>query len=243
MTTIDGEQRQPSLEGARLFSELQQSGRELETAADRCRAAATSTAQQRGHLDAMTEHARRSERRLQDSVVTLEQISEAFERIKLVALNTGLEGARLGESTGCALVAVADEVRGLASRGLELLADQLTQGETLSREQQTFAETVELTRENTLRAANDLRDAQAAQQRSLQALERLRLGLEQSTGLDAESARRVAQATEHASALVASLEELAAPRRRALAREALLPALEPLLRLLLDDLSTPSQGS
>ena len=46
-------------------------------------------------------------------------MGDVFERLGLVALNAGLEGARLGESQGRALSLVADEVREHAMRGGE----------------------------------------------------------------------------------------------------------------------------
>ena len=54
--------------------------------------------------------------------VTSRASRESFERLNIVALNAGLEGARLGEAAGKPLSLVSEEVRAQAERGGESVA-------------------------------------------------------------------------------------------------------------------------
>ncbi len=80
-------------------------------------------ARQRTALDGATDHGRTALLRLQDASTVVARVRETFERLGLVALNAGLEGARFGEPVGQALRLVADDVRSHASRGTDALRD------------------------------------------------------------------------------------------------------------------------
>ena len=80
---------------------------------------ASHIAKQRGTVDATADRARAVSARAGDLSASFARILDAFARLELVALNAGLEGARLGEGPGQALGLVADEVRTQASRGSE----------------------------------------------------------------------------------------------------------------------------
>jgi len=80
---------------------------------------ASHIAKQRGTVDALADRARAVSARSQDLSTSFGRIVDAFARLELVALNAGLEGARLGEGNGQGLTLVADEVRAQATRGSE----------------------------------------------------------------------------------------------------------------------------
>src|SRR5438132_6036990 len=64
---------------------------------------ASTVAKQRGGVDAVNDRARSAGTRAQELSTSFARIVDAFERLGLVALNAGLEGARLGESVGRSL--------------------------------------------------------------------------------------------------------------------------------------------
>src|ERR1700677_1620592 len=78
---------------------------------------ASSVAKQRGTIDALGDRARAAVTRAQELSTSFARVVDSFDRLALVALNAGLEGARLGESAGRSLLLVSDEVRAQASRG------------------------------------------------------------------------------------------------------------------------------
>ena len=81
--------------------------------------AVASAAKQRASLDAGTDETRALSTRTDELQRQVARLTEAFERLNVVALNAGLEGARLGESAGKPLSLVSDEVRAQAERGAD----------------------------------------------------------------------------------------------------------------------------
>ncbi|MGE0328302.1 MAG: methyl-accepting chemotaxis protein, partial [Polyangiaceae bacterium] len=75
--------------------------------------------QQRSALDGVRQHLHRTNERLRELKLSAAPIKDALERIKLIAFNAGLEGARHGEPAGTPMLLVAEEVRALVERGLE----------------------------------------------------------------------------------------------------------------------------
>ena len=80
---------------------------------------ASHIAKQRGTVDALSDRARAVSARAQDLSSSFGRIIDSFARLELVALNAGLEGARMGEGGAQALGLVSDEVRSQATRGSE----------------------------------------------------------------------------------------------------------------------------
>src|SRR5271170_2074145 len=78
---------------------------------------ASGIAKQRGSVDSLGDRSRAAAARAQEMATAFTRVVDSFDRLGLVALNAGLEGARLGESAGRALLLVSDEVRGQTSRG------------------------------------------------------------------------------------------------------------------------------
>ena len=80
---------------------------------------ASSAARQRASIDAVADRMRALCSRTGEYQTGFARVIDAFERLALVALNAGLEGARRGEVEGRQLGLVSDEVRAHASRGAE----------------------------------------------------------------------------------------------------------------------------
>ncbi len=186
-------------------------------------------------MDAVADRTRALSSRAGELHLGFARLLDAFERLGLVALNAGLEGARLGEAEGRQLGLVSDEVRAQSSRGgdaarelgtgIGQLATELTQLEShVGQAQLVVAEVTQ----DSARAAGAASDAESA---LLDMGERVK----KATGTDPEAVRAIAEASERARSLVASLAALSGKVPRAMLVGALRPALEPLARLLAEE--------
>jgi methyl-accepting chemotaxis protein len=196
---------------------------------------ASSATRQRASVDAVADRVRAVTSRSGEAQAGIGRVVESFERLALVALNAGLEGARLGETEGRQLGLVGEEVRAHASHGIEtarelgasLAALATDLGQLGSHVAQAQAVVSEVT-QDAARAAGAASDAESA-------LVDIGERVKKATGSDPETVRAIAEASERARALVASLGALSGRVPRALLFAALRPALEPLVRLLADD--------
>jgi methyl-accepting chemotaxis protein len=196
---------------------------------------AASAARQRASMDGVADRARALSSRAAEVQAGFSRVVDAFERLGLVALNAGLEGARLGEAEGRQLGLVSDEVRAYSSRGgdharevatvLSQIAAELGQLEShVAVAQSVVAEVTQ----DSARAAGAATDAESA---LIDMAERVK----KATGSDPEAVRAIAEASDRARALVASLTALSGKVPRAMLAAALGPALAPLARLLSDE--------
>jgi methyl-accepting chemotaxis protein len=195
---------------------------------------ASGAARQRGAIEAVTERARGLASRTAELSAAFARVSDSFERLSLVALNAGLESARMSETEARPLSLVADEVRAQASRGTDaarelaaaitLVNEELGQLKAQANEAQTSV--AEVT-QDAARAAGAASDAEAA-------LADVAERIKRATGSDPEAVRAIAEASERARALVLALGALSGKVPRALVIGALSPALESLAALLAD---------
>src|SRR5262245_31437866 len=180
-----------SLDEALLFSAHDQASKASAAAISVAQAAGATAAQQRSVLDAAADHARLLLARGRDVRAAGQRVRDELERAKLVALNTGLEGARLGENAGKALVSVADELRGVLGRAIESLEEQQQQLMQSEREREKLRELVDGARQGASALADELLRAQASQREANSALSELGQSLQRSTGTDPDVARAV----------------------------------------------------
>jgi methyl-accepting chemotaxis protein len=193
---------------------------------------AATAARQRAAMESVAERARALAARVAELHSGAARVLDAFERLGLVALNAGLEGARVGETEGRQLALVGDEVRGHSVRGGDASRELTTQIAGLTSELaqleaqvgQAQAVVAEVTQEAT-RAAGAAGDAEAALVDTGERIKR-------ATGSDPESVRALAEASERTRALAASLTTLRDKVPRALLLGILRPAVEPLAALL-----------
>jgi hypothetical protein len=204
---------------------------------------ASSAARQRASIDGVADRARALSSRAAEVQATFARVVDAFERLALVALNAGLEGARLGEAEGRQLGLVSDEVRAHSSRGGEqarelagalsqIAADLVHLEAHVAQAQGVVAEVTQ----DSARAAGAASDTESA-------LVDMGERVKKATGSDPEAVRAIAEATERARALVAALTALSGKVPRALVVGALGPILAPLARLLGDDDSEEEERS
>jgi methyl-accepting chemotaxis protein len=196
---------------------------------------ASSAARQRASIDAVADRMRALSSRAGEVQAGFIRVIDAFERLALVALNAGLEGARLGEAEGRQLGLVSDEVRAHSSRGAEAareLGSALAHLATdLGQLDSNVAQAQSVVAEVTQDSARALGAASDAESALVDIGERVK----RATGSDPEAVRAIAEASERARALVMSLTTLSGKVPRALLAAAMRPALEPLARLLAED--------
>jgi len=197
---------------------------------------------QRGAVDAVGDKARSTAARAQELATGLARLVDAFDRLGLVALNAGLEGARLGESAGKALLLVSDEVRGQAVRGGETAREIASAVAEVGVDLGQLTAQVGQARETTSEVAQDAARVAGACGEADVALTDIRDRLRKTMGSDPETVRAIAETAENARALVSSLTALSGKVPRNLLLSALRPMLDPLARLLegveLDDEET-----
>jgi methyl-accepting chemotaxis protein len=197
--------------------------------------AVASAAKQRASLDAGTDEARALLARTDELQRQAARLTDAFERLNVVALNAGLEGARLGDVAGKPLSIVSDEVRSQADRGAEASREIGKALADCSRELGAIGARFDDARGHGADVTQHASVAAAAAAEASRALVDLGERLRRATGSDPETAQAVAQATEHARALVSALGTLSGRVPRALLTNALRPVLEPLVRSLFDE--------
>jgi len=237
-----GEGAESEFNAALLFGTHHVAARSAEAAVAQCSAANQGLQQCRSQIEVCADQARRLEVRLSDTRCSVLQLADTLDRIKLVALNTGLEGARLGESTGKALLAVADEVRSLASRGLDVVANHRRLMQEAEVEQQNLVKNAAIVQTQATELAQLLRQTHECQCDTLAALSALEKNIEQASGLDARAAADLQRVMEHGQGLLTALEDLSIARRLKVVKSLLLPTLEPVLRTLLTQAQLDSIG-
>jgi hypothetical protein len=188
---------------------------------------------QKATLDGASERASAMAAHAEGLTLAAARVGDVFERLSVVALNAGLEGARTAEPQGKALLLISDEIKTQASRGAEIARDLVSVVEEIA------AETVLLRRElgAAIAAAEDTgkdtRALVASAAKAKQALAEVERHLRRATGLDPEVSRAIALAAEHARGLASALATLrAATQARPLLLRALRPVLAPLARML-----------
>jgi len=192
-------------------------------------------ARQRGAVDGVADRTRVVAGRAQELATALARVAESFERLDIVALNAGLEGARLGESAGRALLLVGDEVRAHTSRGSETVRTVSAAAADVVSEIAQLSAYVAQARDQTGDVASDAARVAGACSEVESALVDIGERLRKTTGSDPETVRAIAEAGENARALVASLTTLSGKVPRTLLLGALRPMLEPLARVLAED--------
>ncbi|MEZ4231728.1 MAG: methyl-accepting chemotaxis protein [Polyangiaceae bacterium] len=181
--------------------------------------------QQRSALDGVRQHLHRTNERLRELKASAAPIKDALERIKLIAFNAGLEGARLGEPAGTPLLLVGEEVRALVERGLESTDAYGAQISQLESEREDALSALEQAQSHAQDIANELLSAQAAGRQLSDDVSELGRRVQRVTGTDPELAKHIAEAARHAEGLLVALGQLTSKNSAATALDPLLPAI------------------
>ena len=184
-------------------------------------------------LDGASERASAMAAHAEGLTLAATRVGDAFERLSVVALNAGLEGARTQEPQGKALSLIADEIKTHAARGADTARDLVAVVEEIA------GETVQLRKDlaSALTAADEAGKGaaklSAAGEKAKDALAEVERLLRRATGIDPEMSRAVANAAEHARGLASALATLRkATHAKPILQNALRPILAPLARLL-----------
>lgn len=189
------------IDAAELLHQLEL-GEQARARADRASQAATSdTSRAQAVLEAVHDSARILVHRNRELRGSAGAVRDALERARLATLNAGLEGARLGEPVGKAVLVMADDVRGLVTRAIDALEEHLLLFGELERERERWLDELSQTRELCSSAVQRLRELGGLEAASSQMLSRAQTSLRQKLGAGAERAKLLAEASEQAKAL------------------------------------------
>jgi hypothetical protein len=192
---------------AECLAEAVRSAADAEQASGQAQAQA---ARQASEIEGLLEGGERLALRGRDLRAGVQELRDTLERGRLSTLNAALEGARLGEVAGRALMAMTEEVRSALGRSADVLDEHAARVAELERE-----------RERLVLALGPLSDAaravatevsRAAQRNGSQrdALSELARELRQRLGVDPELGGLVARAAREASELLDTLSALEA---------------------------------
>ncbi|MDI1433295.1 hypothetical protein [Polyangium sorediatum] len=188
---------------------------------------------QRASVEGVSERAGAMAAHAEGLTLAATRVADLFERLSVIALNAGLEGARTPEPQGKALLLVSEEIRTHAARGADATRDLVAVVEEMAAETSLLRgelTSVLMAADETGGSARTLGDAAV---RAGVALVDVEKHLRRATGIDPEVARAVALAAEHARGLLSALSTLRATTpARPLLLGALRPVLTPLSRLL-----------
>jgi methyl-accepting chemotaxis protein len=219
----------PLLQGARILAALEAvKTAAAHTVANQKQASALA-ARQHTELEAVQEAGQKLGARGRDIRNSLQLLRESVDRAKLTALNAGLEGARLGEPVGKALVVMGDEVRNVLARAVDALEEHATLLAEVDRDRDRCLADLEHVSEVNREVRSELAHGQEQSQLTAALLGELRTDLGEVFGTDPEAARILANSAEQVKTLANSLLELS--RRSPLGVNGLRELLDPLLSL------------
>jgi hypothetical protein len=208
------------------------------TSSDSVRLAEKVTAgatRQRAQLEAALERSNAFGSRAESAVSAARLSVEAFERLGIVALNAGLEGARQSEAQGKPLTLLADEIKTNVTSGVESARKVIGLAAGLGQDALEIAQRLDRLGKDAQDMGSEAALLKTAAQDTSLALGELEQRLRKATGLDPEVARNLADAGDHAKGLILALTALEARdigHDREGVSDALGPVLSPLRKLL-----------
>ncbi|MFO0613284.1 MAG: hypothetical protein U0414_11875 [Polyangiaceae bacterium] len=200
--------------------------------AERVTAGAT---RQRTQMDGAVERATALGARADAATLAAKQSVEAFERLSIVALNAGLEGARLPDNVGKPLLLLSDELKAQTNLGAENARRLLGVTTALNDDASDLSQRLDKLSKDWTETSGEAALLKTSAQDTTLALTELETRLRRATGLDPDLARSLSEAGDHAKGLVRALTALEARDMgddRASVTEALVPVLTPLRKLL-----------
>jgi methyl-accepting chemotaxis protein len=211
------------------YEELTKSSHEVAEGAQRL---TSQLVRERATIDALVEKFRNAKEHSTTMARGVDSLRATLDRLAIISLNAGLEGIRSSDGNGSALVRIADECKLHTEKGLDdlkALAKTLTSHDD---ELSATAEAADRARLDLQQIVADAAKIGTAIGRSEQVLDELRERLRKSTGMDSDTLHALAEATEHARALVSALGTLSGRVPEGLLQATLRPVVEPLLKLL-----------
>ncbi|HEY3253150.1 MAG TPA: methyl-accepting chemotaxis protein [Polyangiaceae bacterium] len=219
-----------AVQSARLLAALEAAKTAAARANNEQRALSSALSEQRSELEAVQQSAQKLALRSRDIRNSLQVLRESVDRAKLSALNAGLEGARLGEPVGKALVVMSDEQRNLLARALDALEEHGALLAEVERERDRCLGALSQLNEGTRQTSATFARGEQQSQLSYALLQELHTDFSELFGGDPATVRALAEAGAHVRTAADSLLELT--QRAPLSVDALRELLSPLLALL-----------
>jgi methyl-accepting chemotaxis protein len=215
MSRISDEERQRLAE--RLADALKASS-DADQASGQAQAQA---ARQAAEIEGLLEGGERLALRGRDLRSSVQELRDTLERGRLSTLNAALEGARLGEVAGKALMAMTDEVRSALGRSADVLDDHATRVAELERERERMVLALGPLADAARAVASEITRSAERSRSQRDALAELSLELRQQFGVDPELGGLVARASREAADLLDTFAALEARGAHGEARELL----------------------
>ncbi len=185
-------------------------------------------------VDALMEAANVARGRADEVGGSMQRVAASFDQLRLVALNAGLEGARLGEPANRALAAVSDEIRVHAERGFEALADIQALLDEIRPALTQSTERVSQLRQTEASVTNQIARVQTLSQQTAQHVSAVGVFARRLSGTDPEDARVLAHAVDDGRSLLSAVSALKDKAQIQTARTALGPLVRSIAALLDD---------
>jgi hypothetical protein len=213
MSQLEPEQRQRLAE---CLADAVRASSEAEQASGQAQAQA---ARQAAEIEGLLEGGERLALRGRDLRSGVQELRDTLERGRLSTLNAALEGARLGEVAGKALMAMTEEVRGALGRCADILDDHAARVAELERERERLVLALGPLADAARAVAAEVTRAAERNRSQRDALSELALEMRQRLGVDPELGGLVARAARELSELLDTLSALEARGAESEARE------------------------
>lgn len=221
-----------ALDDAALWKAQDQASKSMRESSASAERLAAAVARQRALIDGAAERARQVAARAENVSHGAVRIKESFDRLGIVALNAGLESARIAEPHGRALELLSEEIRSHVVRGADGADELVVALVDLASESAEVRRQLERSQSEVAEVGREAAQLQAAGHQAAQSLDDLGARLRRATGIDPEMARLLGLAGEHARELTTALSALSTADEAAPLLGALRPAIGPLARLL-----------
>ena len=201
---------------AECLSEAVSSAADADQASGQAQAQA---ARQASEIEGLLEGGERLALRGRDLRAGVQELRDTLERGRLSTLNAALEGARLGEVAGKALMAMTEEVRSALGRSADVLDEHAARVAELERERERLVLALGPLSDAARAVATEVSRAAERNRSQRDALAELAQELRQRLGVDPELGGLVARATREAAELLDTLSALEARGAGAAAQE------------------------
>ena len=235
--TSDAESPLARIHAARMLAVLEAARSAASLAANEQRSAVAAIARHTHELQEAQASAEKLAARARDIQNSLSLLRESVDRARLTALNAGLEGARLGDAVGKALLVMGDEVRHLLARALDSLQEHAALLSEVDRDRDRYFAEFEAAGAGAREAGQALVRAESQSQLTSALLGELGRDLGELLGTDPEATRLLAESADQVRRMAVSLSELT--RRSPNAAGAVRDLLRPLLAIAATDEEVP----
>jgi hypothetical protein len=215
MSLLEPEQRQRLAE---CLADALRTSSEAEQASGQAQAQAQA-ARQAAEIEGLLEGGERLALGGRDLRSGVQELRDSLERGRLSTLNAALEGARLGEVAGKALMAMTEEVRSALGRCADMLDDHAARVAELERERERLVLALGPLADAARAVASEVTRAAERNRSQRAVLSELALEMRQRLGIDPELGGLVARAARELSELLDTLSALEARGAESEARE------------------------